>query len=122
MTVENWQSRYQHKLVTAAEAVGKIESGDRVAVGHACGEPQALVRALVARSAQLRNVEIIHMVAMGESAYAQPGMESSFRHNALFVGRSTRKAVEEGRADYTPCFFRRFPGCLRKEYCRFRLL
>ena len=57
------------------------------------------------------------MVAMGTAPYCQPGMEKHFRHNALFVGGSTRKAVEEGRADYTPCFFHEIPrlftdGCL----------
>lgn len=65
----------------------------------------------------MENVEIVHMVAMGTAPYCQPGMEKHFRHNALFVGGSTRKAVEEGRADYTPCFFHEIPrlftdGCL----------
>ncbi len=46
---------------------------------------------------------------MGKAPYCQPGMEKHFRHNALFVGGSTRKAVEEGRGDYTPCFFHEIP-------------
>jgi len=49
------------------------------------------------------------MVAMGPAKYCQPGMEESFRHNSLFVGASTRKAVAEGRAVYTPCFFSEIP-------------
>jgi 4-hydroxybutyrate CoA-transferase len=54
------------------------------------------------------------MVAMGTAPYCQPGMEKHFRHNALFVGGSTRKAVEEGRADYTPCFFHEAPKFFRE--------
>ena len=46
---------------------------------------------------------------MGKAPYCQPGMEKHFRHNALFVGGSTRKAVEDGRGDYTPCFFHEIP-------------
>jgi 4-hydroxybutyrate CoA-transferase len=42
-------------------------------------------------------------------------MEASFRHNALFVGASTRKAVEEKRADYTPCFFSEIPRLFREK-------
>jgi len=95
--------------------VQNIKSGDRVVVGHACGEPAAVVEAMVARVAELRNVEIVHMVAMGPAKYAQPGMEQSFRHNALFVGGSTRKAVEEKRADYTPCFFSEIPRLFRNR-------
>lgn len=115
MRMKNWQKKHQHKLVGAAEAVKRIKSGDRVVIGHACGEPQALTKAMTERYQELQNVEIVHMVAMGDSAYAQPGMEKSFRHNALFVGRSTRKAVEEGRADYTPCFFSEIPRLFKEK-------
>ncbi len=113
--MENWRNLYQHKLKTADEAVKVIQSGDRVVIGHACGEPQALVAAMVKRAPELRDVEIVHMVAMGKAQYAQPGMEASFRHNALFVGASTRKAVEEKRADYTPCFFSEVPRLFRDK-------
>lgn len=107
--MNNWKSVYQDKLVSAEQAVKNIKSGDRVVIGHACGEPPALVEALVNRAPELNNVEIVHMVAMGPAKYAQPGMEKSFRHNALFIGASTRKALEEKRADYTPCFFSEIP-------------
>ena len=82
-------------------------------LAHACGESQTLTKALVAQSDRLENVEIVHMVAMGAAPYCQPGMEQHFRHNALFVGASTRKAVEEGRADFTPVFFSEVPNLFR---------
>lgn len=111
----HWRNVYKGRIVSAERAVQNIKSGDRVVVGHACGEPAAVVEAMVARVAELRNVEIVHMVAMGPAKYAQPGMEQSFRHNALFVGGSTRKAVEEKRADYTPCFFSEIPRLFRNR-------
>jgi len=95
--------------MSADEALKRVGDNDRVVLGHACGEPPTLVDALVARASELRNVEIVHMVAMGPAKYAQPGMEKSFRHNSLFVGASTRKAISEGRALYTPCFFSEIP-------------
>lgn len=114
--MEKWKDHYKNKNVSAAEALKIVKSGDRVVIGHACGEPPALVAALVDRAPELRNVEIVHMVAMGPAKYAQPGMESSFRHNALFVGGSTRKSVEEKRADYTPCFFSEIPRLFRDGF------
>lgn len=113
--MKNWREVYHDKIVTAEAALQTVKSGDRVVTGHACGEPQVLVEALVARAPELSNVEIVHMVAMGPAKYAQPGMEASFRHNALFVGGSTRKAVEEKRADYTPCFFSEIPRLFREK-------
>jgi 4-hydroxybutyrate CoA-transferase len=42
-------------------------------------------------------------------------MEGHFRHNGLFIGGPTRKAVSEGRADYTPCFFSEVPALFREK-------
>lgn len=113
--MQDWRSRCKNKMVSAEEALSHVKSGDRVVVGHACGEPPTLVEALVARAPELQDVEIVHMVAMGPAKYAQPGMEKSFRHNALFVGASTRKAVEEKRGDFTPCFFSEIPRLFREK-------
>lgn len=115
MIMENWRKNYQHKIVSAAEAVKNITSGDRVVTGHACAEPSALVNAMVERASELRNVEVLHLLSLGKAQYAQPGMEKSFRHNALFVGGSTRQAIAEGRADFTPCFFSEVPRLFKEH-------
>ena len=111
--MESWNTYYTSHITTAEEAVRRIKSGDRVVIQHACGEPTFLVDAMVANAEAYRDVEIVHMVAMGQAAYARPGMERHFRHNALFVGGTTRSAVAEGRADFTPCFFSEVPGLFR---------
>ncbi len=111
-----WIDNYKNKVVTAKEAVSHIKSGDRVMLGHAAGEPFELVDAMVANYQQYRDVEIIHWVPMGKGEYTQPEMEQYFRHNALFVGAPTRKAVTENRADYTPCFFYETPRMFRTGY------
>ena len=104
-----WKKKYGGKIVTAEKALQCVKSGDRVVLGHACGEPQALVEALVARAHELRDVEVVHMVAMGPAKYTGVGMEKSFRHNSLFVGASTRAAIARGQANHTPCFFSEIP-------------
>jgi 4-hydroxybutyrate CoA-transferase len=70
---------------------------------------------MVDRAAEIENVEVVHMVAMGKGLYCNPGMETHFRHNALFVGVSTRAAVNSGRGDYTPCFFSEIPRLFREK-------
>jgi 4-hydroxybutyrate CoA-transferase len=113
--LKTWRDRCRSKIVSTEEALRSVKSGDRVVIGHACGEPPTLVEALVARAPELRNVEVVHMVAMGPARYAQPGMEESFRHNAIFVGATTRKAIEEKRADFTPCFFSEIPRLFKNK-------
>lgn len=109
----DWHSQYRARLVTANEAVKHIKSGDRVVIGHACGEPATLLRALVANADKYRDVEIVHMVPMADSSYCRPGMEEHFRHNSLFAGAATRQAIVDGRADFTPAFFFEVPDLLR---------
>ena len=91
----DWKTDYDRKRVSAAEAMACVNSGDRVVFAHACGEPLDLVDALVARAPELRNVEIVHMVAMGKGEYSKPEYAESFFHNSLFTGGSTREAVNE---------------------------
>ncbi|MBT9136274.1 MAG: Succinyl-CoA:coenzyme A transferase [Firmicutes bacterium] len=111
-----WRDEYARRLTCAETAVSVVQSGHRVVIGHACGEPQVLVKALVDQAKRLVSVELVHMVAMGKADYCQPGMEAHFRHNALFVGASTRRAVHENRADYTPCFFSEIPRLFTDGY------
>lgn len=106
----DWQTLYAQRTTTAPEAVRKIKSGDRVAVGHACGEPSRLLEALVENAAAYRDVELVHMVAMGKATYCKPEYAGSFRHNALFVSAPTREAVNAGRGDFTPCYFSDVPS------------
>ncbi|MBS1383112.1 MAG: acetyl-CoA hydrolase/transferase C-terminal domain-containing protein [Clostridiales bacterium] len=109
----DWNAYYASHTASPEEAVGLIRSGDRVVVGHACGEPSCLLDALVQNAAAYENVEIVHMVAMGKAEYCRPEYAGAFRHNALFVGGATRDAVFEGRGDFTPCFFWEVPGFFR---------
>lgn len=109
----NWQEHYQSRSTTAEQAVMAVKSGDRVVLGHACGEPQLIVDALVDRAEQLQNVEIIHEVAMGKGLYCQPEYEKSFRHNAFFAGKPSRQAIKEGRADYTSIYLHLVPHLFR---------
>ena len=49
----SWQTYYKEHTLTAEEAVGKIRSGDRVVLEHACGEPVYLVDKMVENAAAM---------------------------------------------------------------------
>jgi len=111
-----WKAIYREKCVTADEAVIKMPQSGRVVIGHACSEPTTLVKALIDHKEHFNQAEIVHMVAMGKSEYTNEGMAPYFKHNALFVGGSTRKAISANRADYTPCFFYEIPRLFKENY------
>lgn len=105
----HWKEIYESRTCSREAAVKHIRSGQRIALGSACGTPEDLIDAMLERSDELSDVELVAMVSTGKSAYAQPQYADSFRHNSFFVAPSTRKAIDEDRADYTPSFFVEFP-------------
>jgi acyl-CoA hydrolase len=100
----SWDVDYKRKLMTPADAVRCVESGMRVYIHPGCAEPELLVEALMERAQFVRDVEIVHLMTMGNAPYVAAEMQGHFRHNAMFIGGNVRKAVNEGRADYTPVF------------------
>ncbi|MDI6779761.1 MAG: acetyl-CoA hydrolase/transferase C-terminal domain-containing protein [Bacteroidota bacterium] len=104
-----WLEKYKSKIKTAEEAVSLIKSGQRVYVHPGCAMPEILVDKMCERYKELENVEVVHILTVGNSRYVEPEYEGHFRHNALFIGENVRKAVQEGRADFTPIFLSEIP-------------
>ncbi|HDQ71744.1 MAG TPA: acetyl-CoA hydrolase/transferase family protein [Chloroflexi bacterium] len=99
---------YESRVTTAEEAVEVIKSGDRIFLTGNCSVPQKLLAALVDRAQELENVEVCHALTIGASDYVAPEMEGHIRANSLFIGPNVRKAVQEGRADFTPVLLSEF--------------
>jgi acyl-CoA hydrolase len=104
---------YRALLCTADEAVAAVRSGQRVYIHNGCAEPVELVQALTRRGPELRDVEVLHLATMGLADYTQPEYAGHFRHNGLFLGANVRRAVQEGRGDYTPVFLSEVEGLFR---------
>ncbi|MCB0504197.1 MAG: acetyl-CoA hydrolase/transferase family protein [Cyclobacteriaceae bacterium] len=102
------------KKLTPEQAVAGIRSGDRVYIHSAAATPQALVKALVNRASELRGVEIFHLHTEGDASYTNPEYSESFHLNAMFLGPNVRQAVEDGRADFIPCFLSEVPIMFRR--------
>jgi 4-hydroxybutyrate CoA-transferase len=104
----SWQSIYQSKIATAAEAIRAINSGDRVFLSGNASIPKGLLAALVDYAPEIEDVEICHALTLGSSDYVAQGMEDHIRVNTMFIGANVRKAVQEGRADFTPVLLSEF--------------
>ena len=109
------QKSYEEKKVDLEKALGLIKTGDHIFIGSACGEPQYLVKGLVEKADHLADNEILHVHTLGVAPYANPIYSDRFRLNAFFVGTNTRRAVAEGRADYSPTFLSDLPHLIRMD-------
>ncbi|MBN1955283.1 MAG: acetyl-CoA hydrolase/transferase family protein, partial [Anaerolineae bacterium] len=111
-----WSQIYESKVTTAAEAIQAVKSGDRVFLTGNCSVPKTLLEALVQHAPALENVEICHALTIGSSNYVAPEMEGHVRANSLFIGPNVRKAVQEGRADFTPVLLSEFTLLFSQGY------
>jgi 4-hydroxybutyrate CoA-transferase len=100
--------QYQNRICTAGEAVRNIKSGDRIFMTGNCSVPQTVLAALVDYAPNLEGVEICQALTIGPTDYVKPGMEKHLRVNTMFISANIRKAVQEGRADFTPVLLSEF--------------
>ena len=105
----DWISQYKSRIMDAHEAVKAIKSGNRIFMTGNVSVPQKLLAALVEYAHHLKDVEICQALSVGPADYVGPEMEGHLRVNSLFISANVRKAVQEGRADFTPVLLSEFP-------------
>lgn len=105
----SWTEQYSQKVVSAAEAVKAVKSGDRIFLTGNCSVPNEILSALVDRAHELKDVEICQALTIGSADYVSPDMEGHLRVNTMFISHNTREAVGAGRADFTPVLLSEFP-------------
>ncbi len=66
----NWETLYRSKVTDADTALAAIQSGDRIYVGGGAGVPKVLINRLAACAANLRDVEVTHILTFAEAPYA----------------------------------------------------
>jgi 4-hydroxybutyrate CoA-transferase len=98
----DYNKLYQSRIVTPEEAVSHIKSGDRIFLTGNCSVPQKVLGALVEAAPGLQNVEICQALTIGPADYVKPEMEGHIQVNTMFISANVRKAVQEGKADFTP--------------------
>jgi acyl-CoA hydrolase/GNAT superfamily N-acetyltransferase len=111
------RERYPEKFLPEEEVFGHIHRGDRIFISTACGEPQYLVRALIdfveSHPKAFFDTEVLHVWTLGVAPYTDAKFKSNFRHNSFFISDSTREAVNQGMADYSPIFLSQVPELFR---------
>lgn len=116
--VDELKKTYPEKFLPEDKIFSHIHRGDRIFISTGCGEPQYLVTALVnyvsSHPKAFFDAEVFHVWTLGVAPYTDEKFKYNFRHNSFFVGDNTRKAVNEGLADYTPIFLSEVPHLIRR--------
>jgi acetyl-CoA hydrolase len=112
----DYNKLYQSRVISAEEAVRHIKSGNRVFLTGNCSVPQKVLGALVDYAPELQNVEICQALSIGPADYVKPEMQGHLQVNTMFVSANVRKAVNEGRADFTPVLLSEFTLLFKNKH------
>jgi acyl-CoA hydrolase/GNAT superfamily N-acetyltransferase len=119
MQLEGIKDRFPEKFQSEKQIFGRINPGNRIFIGTACGEPQYLVKALIryveSNPKAFFDTEVLHIWTLGVAPYTDEKFKYNFRHNSFFIGDNTRDAVNKGLADYTPIFLSQVPYLLKRK-------
>ncbi len=105
----DWKTEYAGKIVSADDAVRFVKSGQRVFLTGNCSVPCELLSALLRYAPELKDVELAQALTITGSECVDPSLSEHLRVNSLFISGNVRKAVNEGRADFTPVLLSEFP-------------
>lgn len=105
-----------NKAGTSVQWEDYLKSGHRIFIGSNAAVPNALIDNLIENSAQLHDIETVHILTFSDNVWAKPEHKDLFKVNTLFIGgKNVREAVAEGRADYTPCFISEIPTLFKQN-------
>lgn len=112
----SWIDQYKSKIFSAEDAVTIVKSGDRIFVSGNAATPTLLMNALSRRAPELMDVEVNHVLLLGDDPLSKPGMEGHFSHNSLFVGPADRAAIAGGYSNYVPVHLSQIPALFTDGY------
>jgi acyl-CoA hydrolase/GNAT superfamily N-acetyltransferase len=110
MEQDDWLHEHcSDKIVSAEHAVSRIKRGNRVFIGTGCGEPQHLIRTMVA-DVNLQDIVIYQMLSGTLADFVDDeSFLSRFSIKLFFVSSYMRKAAFEGKVDYIPAYLSQIP-------------
>lgn len=106
-----WINLYNQKLRQAAEIASQIQPNSVCVSPVMCGEPREILQGISDRASRTDAFRIEHhsLLAFHNHDLLKPELQSSIKYVSWFTSGYSRKAVQEGRADYMPTYYKDVP-------------
>lgn len=106
-----WTKLYKSKLRGSREIAEQIQAKSVCVSTAMCGEPREILQS-IADQAMMKNecgVEHHSLLSFYNHDFLKPEMQHLIKHVSWFTSGYSRKAVQEGRADYMPTYYKDVP-------------
>ena len=100
-----WADNYQQNRLSVAQAIAKIQSGQRVFIGSSCGEPQHLVKGLADASLTFTDLEIVRLFSAESTSLSQIADRSRSQNlniRSFYLGSANSKSFKGDLRFITP--------------------
>jgi len=87
-----------------------VRPGSRIFIGSNAACPDTLIQHYLTHATEIIDIEMVHILTIGKGVWTSPKYKDRIRVNALFLDQNSRVSVNQGLADYTPCFLSEIPG------------
>lgn len=95
---------------SADDVIKLIKSNDHIFIHSGVSAPQILIKAMVRRAPELRNVNIYQIHTEGDCSYARPEFKENFTVNNFFNGENMRHGCSDIISNYIPIFLSEIPN------------
>jgi acyl-CoA hydrolase len=103
------------KYQSAEEAVQVVNSGNRVFIHGGAATPSLLVKSLLQRKSEVKNVELVSITTLGDDLFTPESVGDSFFINSLFVSKNVRELINKEHGEYVPVFLSEIPLLFRNN-------
>lgn len=104
-TSSYWPDDYLAKQKTPAQAMALLRRGQRVFIGSACGEPQALVRELAQQSCNYTDIEVVRLMSLETiplTVIANQSACQTMNVRSFYLGSAKPRQLAVNRRFLTP--------------------
>lgn len=101
---------------SAEDAVSSIKDNESIWTHNMAATPDVLLKGLAKHALSCRNLTLMQLHTEGEGAamMVAPELQGHLRCRCYFVSAVTRKAVQNGDADYVPILLAEVPKLIRR--------
>ena len=113
-----WADNYLEKKQTVEQAIRLIRPGQRVFIASACGEPQALVRALSGKARTLSGIEVVRLMSLETTPLtmiADKTHDQSLNIRSFYLGSAHSKAIARNLRFITPINLSQVPRLFKSR-------
>uniref|UniRef100_A0A1I8AJY9 Acetyl-CoA hydrolase n=2 Tax=Steinernema glaseri TaxID=37863 RepID=A0A1I8AJY9_9BILA len=103
------------KFTDMKNAFDEVRSGDHIYAHSLSATPLPLLRGLAdhVKERSLKDITVHSLIIAGKVPWDGEEFDGAIRSNCLFTGESSRRAVNEGRADFNSVFLSEIPRLFR---------